>query len=130
MGHSPMHSDSGTPASLSENELLSALHLARKWQMGDIFHLVVETIWQREEDLARKAALGLQHHVEDWAVPALKAICYRATPFLSESEGHTFGMSTVIKLVNVRELSRKNYSHDLGLIDLIRRAYSIDQWDT
>lgn len=101
-------------AELSTDELVSAMLLAKKWEMEGPQKIAITTLATRTSlGITQKAALGIRYHVEEWAVPSLNALAKRksthngrsaaANCFLREEEGDILGVKAILLLVSVRE---------------------------
>lgn len=108
----------GDYGELSVDELVCAMLLAKKWDMDGPRQIAITTLAQRDMSVAQKAALGIQHHIKEWAVPSLNTLvqmpgwnCRTYESFSSDQKGHfleahdaeILGLKTVLGLVCVRE---------------------------
>lgn len=86
----------------TEEDWASVLKLALAWQMEEMQYAVITQFNLLDIPLAKKAAIGLKHHVKAWAVPALNALAQREGRPTVE-DGNTLGMADVLMLFGIRE---------------------------
>jgi hypothetical protein len=85
---------------LSYEEWKSVLHLSTRWNFDSIRKLALSSI--EPPTPHDRLLLARMYSVDDWVVPALSALCERATP-LTLSEARQMNIEDVVLVSTVRE---------------------------
>ena len=94
------------------------LHLSTRWGFASIHRLALNSI--KPPTAHDRLLLARSYSVDDWVIPALSALCERATP-LSLSEARQMSIEDVVLVSTVREDIR-NHALQVDLTEIPLRV--------
>lgn len=95
---------------LSFHEWLSVLKLADQWCMDTVRAHAIEMMTDIDVDPVEKVVVARRYSITYWIAPALNAILQRSQT-LNEKDVGRLGLSTALRLVEIRERLKQDYSH-------------------
>ncbi|KAF9073124.1 hypothetical protein BDP27DRAFT_1319445 [Rhodocollybia butyracea] len=95
---------------LSFHEWLSVLKLADQWCMDAVRAHAIEMMTDIAVDPVEKVVVARKYSISHWIAPALNSILQRSQT-LNEKDVGRLGLSTALRLVEIRERLKQDYSH-------------------
>ncbi|KAH7877256.1 uncharacterized protein C8R40DRAFT_1040680 [Lentinula edodes] len=105
---------SGREEVLSFKQWISVLKLADLWCMDAVRAHAIEKMSDMDADPVEKVVVARQYKVHDWLVPAFNAIISRSQT-LSEVDVERLGVSTILRLVAIRDRLQRDYRNYVTL---------------
>lgn len=94
---------------LGEKEIISALILSDKWQLGIMRRLLIEKLERLSLHPARKLELAQQHRIHQWYRKELHELASRER-WLSLEEAQQLGLGLTVVLGGLRETRKRKFS--------------------
>ncbi|KAJ3881061.1 hypothetical protein F5051DRAFT_136174 [Lentinula edodes] len=99
---------------LSFKQWISVLKLADLWCMDAVRAHAIKKMSDMDADPVEKVVVARQYKVHDWLVPAFNAIISRSQT-LSEVDVERLGVSTILRLVAIRDRLQRDYRNYVTL---------------
>lgn len=101
--------------------------------MEGVCKLVIQTVVDRKMKAATKAALGVKHRVQEWAIPSLNLIARRPPPCITAEEGDLLGVEALQALMFARDSFYSNsglpaLNNKIDFSRDLKQSLSTDTW--